>query len=544
MKRFLLFMLSLLLTVSVPFTASHALEVNFGAVKDGIYTYTVEDSKATIVDVDDSLSGEVVIPSTLGGYPVVSMQFSAFSGLKTLTSVTMPEGIISIGYGAFENCSNLKTINFPDSLKYLAENLFENTAWYDSQPDGIVYAGKVAYKYKGDCPKSVVIKEGTVSIGSHAFSECVKLESIVIPDSVTTISAGAFYGCTSLSDITIPEDIEEVSDFAFEGTPWFDNLPDGIIYFGKMAYKYKGVCPETVEIKSGTTILGNSVFEGCYGLKTVVLPSSIERIEDFAFAECTSLENINIPEGVTYIGDWSFYLCENLKTIVIPDSVTVIGEYLFRGCTSLSDVKLSDNLKVISGGTFSGCESLESVIIPEGVIDIWPSAFQSCYSLDNVVIPDTCTFIGDAAFDSCKKLTTVSIPKSVIRIDNYAFNQCYALDKVYYRGSEKDKNNITIRTGNDYLHNADWYYSACIGSYKHNYDNLGRCSICKATLYSIGDIDGDERVITTDLAILKLHLAGINTLDEIGSARADLNMDFSVNTTDLAKLKLILAGIE
>ena len=55
--------------------------VVFGATKhtEGIYTYTVENGKATIVKADDSyLEGNVVVPETLGGYPVVAIGDNAF----------------------------------------------------------------------------------------------------------------------------------------------------------------------------------------------------------------------------------------------------------------------------------------------------------------------------------------------------------------------------------------------------------------------------------------------------------------------------------
>jgi hypothetical protein len=66
----------------------------------------------------------------------------------------------------------------------------------------------------------------------------------------------------------------------------------------------------------------------------------------------------------------------------------------------------------------------------------------------------------------------------------------------------------------------------------------------EAPLYIIGDLDGDGNVNTTDLATMKLFLAGISELDGTGLLAGDLDGDGNVNTTDLASLKLKLAGIE
>lgn len=69
MKRVLSFILSITLVVCLlPAVAFPA-----AALMEGYYTYTVSDGKATITDVSTSISGEVTIPSTLGGYPVTSI---------------------------------------------------------------------------------------------------------------------------------------------------------------------------------------------------------------------------------------------------------------------------------------------------------------------------------------------------------------------------------------------------------------------------------------------------------------------------------------
>lgn len=56
---------------------------------------------------------------------------------------------------------------------------------YDNQPNGVVYAGKVAYLYKGKMPDNtkIVIKEETLGIGHYEFSQA-GLTSITIPKSV------------------------------------------------------------------------------------------------------------------------------------------------------------------------------------------------------------------------------------------------------------------------------------------------------------------------------------------------------------------------
>ena len=71
-------------------------------------------------------------------------------------SVTIPEkvtyngktySVTYIGWSAFRECSGLTSITIPNSVTSIGDDAFYGTAWYDNQPNGLVYAGKVAYKY-------------------------------------------------------------------------------------------------------------------------------------------------------------------------------------------------------------------------------------------------------------------------------------------------------------------------------------------------------------------------------------------------------------
>ena len=60
---------------------------------EGDYAYKVENGEATITDVDESISGDVTIPSKLGGYPVITIGDEAFADCASLTSVKIPYGV-------------------------------------------------------------------------------------------------------------------------------------------------------------------------------------------------------------------------------------------------------------------------------------------------------------------------------------------------------------------------------------------------------------------------------------------------------------------
>ncbi len=134
---------------------------------------------------------------------VTSIGQGAFSGCSNLATINIPNSVTAIGEGAFNNCSNLTTINIPNSITSIAFKAFDGTAWYDNQPDGWVYAGLVAYGYKGDMPEgtSITLREGTTGIADAAFIGCSNLTNINIPNSVTYIGEGAFSLCSYINDI-------------------------------------------------------------------------------------------------------------------------------------------------------------------------------------------------------------------------------------------------------------------------------------------------------------------------------------------------------
>ena len=82
------------------------------------------------------------------------------SWCKSLTSITIPNGMTSVRYSAFSCCESLTSIKIPN---------------------------------------------GVTSIGKNAFYGCESLTSITIPESVTSIGNRAFSGCESLKNIMIPK---------------------------------------------------------------------------------------------------------------------------------------------------------------------------------------------------------------------------------------------------------------------------------------------------------------------------------------------------
>ena len=85
-------------------------------VDDKNFTYAVENGQATVASYTPSgeISPKLIIPSTLGGYPVVRIGEGAFSGLKNIKEIVLPDSVTSIGLCAFYSCTNLENTYMTD----------------------------------------------------------------------------------------------------------------------------------------------------------------------------------------------------------------------------------------------------------------------------------------------------------------------------------------------------------------------------------------------------------------------------------------------
>ena len=276
-----------------------------------------------------------------------------------------------------------------------------------------------------------------ISIYASAFGACVNLSTIYYEGTEDTWGRIEFFG--------------DLNDYLSEVQIIYSNLggvielkDKGITTYGRWTYYEENkqlIISGEGEMENYTSHVLVPWYEHANDIQTVIIGNQIASISDNAFYGCTNLTNIEIPNSVTSIGMYAFYNCKNLTNVEIPNSVTSIDEGAFDSCINLTNVTLSNNLTIIE-----------------------KNVFQNCTSLTNIEIPDSVTDIYELAFSNCLSLTSITISKNITHINHFAFSKCESLNTVYYEGTQKQWDRISIvADGNTYLINCSNFVFFCEG---------------------------------------------------------------------------------
>lgn len=508
------------------------------------------------------------------GNSVTGIGNCAFSDCTNLNNVTIPSSVTNIGTSAFSCCTNLGKIRIGNSVTVIGRDAFYNTAWYDNQPDGLVYAGKVAYEYKGEMPEKtkIILKDGTVGIADCAFGSYVGLKNVIIPNSVIYIGEYAFVCCDSLTEVTIPNSVTSIEMCAFSRCTSLNNItiPNSVINIGAFAFSD---CTNlrSVDISNNITNISNGTFSRCENLTKVTIPDNVISIGDSVFKDCTGLEKVEIPNSVKSIGNSAFYNCPNLANIAIPNSVTDIGDYTFNGCSNLTSITIPKSVKSIGYATFCYCTNLANVTIGNSVTSIGDYAFYDCDDL--TIYGYTGSYVETFAKEN--DIPFVDITKKVLtsKVDNISVNGTFDdgvmlnVEKstienavTAYDITLKDEDGNTIqpigkitvtipsKNGNCRVYwikddgtKVDMNAAYIDGNYEFTTDHFSIYALIEGTL--LGDTNNDGEVNIADALMISRYDAGLITLNEAQLSVSDVNKDGEVDIADALILSRYDAGL-
>ena len=315
---------------------------------------------------------------------------------------------------------------------------------YDFMVDGL------CYKLNAPGATSVIVVRESDNTPSYPnLSGEVTIPPTVTHDgktyTVTAIIAKAFEGCSEITGFVFPNTIGLVGVNAFMGTGWYENLPDGVVYVSRVAYKYKGTMPEGSEvvIKDGIETIAEDAFRGCSGLSHLVIGNSVQLIYENAFNNCKDLETASLGNSLISIRQGAFRDCSKLTSITIPDKVRIIGNNAFYKCSSMEFVHIGEGLRSVGREAFVGT-NLKKVDISDlyswclitfaasgNPLGIAGHLYLNGNEITDLKIPETVTTINYSAFAEGVGFVSLTIPKSVTSIGDAAFIGCNRLKSIY-----------------------------------------------------------------------------------------------------------------
>lgn len=218
----------------------------------------------------------------------------------------------------------------------------------------------------------VILPESLLHIGSYAFcNNCPNLQQINYPSNLKAIEDYAFHGCGRISTPIFPEGLESIGDRTYDNMHFGDVvLPNSLLFVHGNAFKgtvmnslsFAGVQSNLV-LRDGTIYnKEGSILYTCLNKESAnfIVPDGVEKINDFAFEECSSFTSIELPSSLSMIGAHAFYNCTSLTTFIAhgstPAELTYDGAY---GYSTFQDFDLNKSTLIVPRGSKSIYESTE-----------------------------------------------------------------------------------------------------------------------------------------------------------------------------------------
>ena len=221
-----------------------------------------------------------------------------------------------------------------------------------------------------------------------------KKVALKLPETVDQIGGRAFYKCTALTGIDL------------------------------------SAC---THLWAGAKIYGYA-FAKCTELKSVTFGGArFLEIEQFAFEGCTALSSADMSgcPSLEKIDMWAFQDCTALKELRVPKSLTTIGTDAFKNCSSIETLAINCPIKdsIITNLT-QKADSTKTLTLGEGVTMIGANAFNFYFLLEEADLSACTTLIRIEAnaFFACSQ-ATVKLPESITTIGSHAFGDSADLDE-------------------------------------------------------------------------------------------------------------------
>ena len=358
-----------------------------------------------------------------------------------------------------------------------------------------------------EIPDKINDNQGTTftvtEVSGDSHYSCKDVTSVKLPETIEKLGNVCFYGA-KLTKINIPKNVSEISHTAWAGldavpeckvdgaNTHFDSDANGVLYTeGKAELRSvpssiaAKTSSDTYTVDQSVTSIALSAFSSNPGLKKVILPPNLEKVEEGwpSIAATSQLEEFamtpsstakyEVKDGVLFKKEPSKLVlyphAKNVAEYTVPAGVKEMASYGIAGNGNMTSINLNEVTKVetsaivdiaklktiklpkdikkagLRQGAFERCNALEAYEVAEGNTDF--SAVEGVLFSENkeilyfyplakpntsYTIPSTVKEIAAKAFQGAAKLTSLVIPTSVEKIQEQAFRQNYKLASVKF----------------------------------------------------------------------------------------------------------------
>ena len=235
-----------------------------------------------------------------------------FKDCTSLTNVSMPSQT-SVGEAMFEGCTSLTGISLPEAVYCNRNYGFRDcSALTDVSLPKVQSVGGTYEFYRCTSLEEISLPLAQGTMGMYFFGGCTSLRSVSLP-LITALPSSCFNGCSSLTFAGL--DIPEVTSL---GSSCFYN------------------CTAMTAVSSDKiTTIGSSCFYGCSNLEEVTLTQAAGAVQASTFYNCRKLVKVELGGDVTSFGNTVFNYCYLLDTVILSGvtSVPTIAANTFQNAT-------------------------------------------------------------------------------------------------------------------------------------------------------------------------------------------------------------------
>ena len=289
---------------------------------------------------------------------VTKLNLFAFSENLYVETLIIPEGVEEIPCAFAMDAQKLKRVEIPASVKLINNEI----------PDGLwgnvmMWGSYGAFTSCDNLTEIVFAENSRLEVIKQNSFLAIGAEKLELPASLTELESFSIYG-ENMTEIVVGE-----------GNAYFKTV-DGVLYSadGKKLILYPGgKQDETFTSPAGTETIGAGSFNNNYFLRKVIFSEGVVLLEPNAFNRCY---NADLDEET-----FEILRKYGLKEVVLPSTLEYIGDAAFASCNMLEKIVFNGAVPELGkeyGGNALGTENMETgEIVPDQYIKDYYLAFYA-----------------------------------------------------------------------------------------------------------------------------------------------------------------------